>query len=492
MAASTTAFARTSSTRLLWLAAVALPPAVQFAPELLSTESVDTIGTPLSLLVTVLGVMSLAAIGSGMLINRAGRTNEVEIAYLGLFMFTVSVFWLTHAITTPGVLFTENHASDAAAFWAVPIAVIVGFPALLMRSTLGRGLDADWRKWVTTAQYLVVAIAALVLIVPSLIPAPAPGSLTTKVAIGLSVVGCATYSFRHCQLAIIARSNSPLIIALGYGLIGGSMLLWVGATSYSYAFWISHLFTMFGTLGASLAGLTVYRRTDHVRPMIEPIIAVDPRCALEVGMDPSVHQFISDLDSKDPITAEHIVRTTSLAMTIGPKLGLDRVELRDLGLTAMFHDIGMLLIPDSIVGSPTELDEREYAIVKRHSDYGAEIVENSPALKSIAPAVRAHHERLDGSGYPAGLTGPAIPLNARIVAACDAFDALSNTRQYRPRVDREAALEILERFAGSQWDRRVVEVLARTVRNNPPRDMPERMDALGRIGCDCIPHVDAA
>lgn len=480
--------ARSAPIRILWLTALVFPILLQLSPGMSS----KTIGAPITLFIVVLATMALAAVSSGMLISRAKRTNEAELGYLGLFFFTISVLLLAHAITTPGVLFSENETSSATSFWAVPAALVVGVPAVLSRTSAGRSVDTEWRQWVSTLQYSIVALSAMVLIFPRLIPTPVVGSMTTNVVSIVSVFGCAVYSYRHYQLSLIARSTEPLIVAFGYGLAGASMLAWLDGGAYSLSFWVSHFLLMFGTIAATIGALSVYRRTDHVRPLIADIIEIDARCALEVGMEPSVHTFVSGLEEKDPITGDHIIRTTELALIVGPKLGLTGLDLRDLGLTALLHDIGKILIPDVILNKPGELDEREYAIVKRHAQYGAEIVASSTALKSIAPAIQAHHEHIDGSGYPNGLRGPQVPLNARIVSVCDAFDALSNTRQYRPDIDREAAIEVLERHAGSQWDRRVVETVVRTVRNNPPKEMPERLDVVGRIGCDCIPRVKAS
>lgn len=492
MSAPSTALARPRSIRSLWLASLIVPVLIQLLPTRFLGSSNDPTGTPTTLFVIVTAVMALASISSGMLITRAKRTNEAELGYLGLFFFAISVLGLAHALITPGVLVGDASTASPAVFWAVPAAVIVGLPATLGRTTVGQSVDAEWRHWVTTLQFSIVAFGALVLGFEELLPSPTIGSQTTTAIVVLGVLGCALYSKRHYELAIIARSTSPLVVSVGYGLVGASMLTWLEYAPYSASFWVSHFLLMFGAIAGTIGALTAYRITNHVRPLIESIIRVDPRCALEVGIEPSVHKFIADLEDKDPITADHIVRTTELAMTVGPKLGLSGMELRDLGLTALLHDIGMLLIPDAIVNSSSELDDSEYEIVKRHAVYGAEIVAASPALKSIAPAIMAHHEYIDGSGYPKGLVGPKVPLNARIVSVCDAFDALSNTRRYRPSLDREAAIEILGRNAGSQWDRRVVETVIRTVRHNPPSEMPERLDVTGRIGCDCIPKLRAS
>jgi len=131
------------------------------------------------------------------------------------------------------------------------------------------------------------------------------------------------------------------------------------------------------------------------------------------------------------------------------------------------------------------------SVLQRHADYGADILAESTTLVSIAPAMPAHHERIDGPGYPLGLVGSEIPFHARI-AVCDVYDAMSNTRQYRKGLSVARTIEVLEEHAGSQRELRVVDTVVRSVRANPPTEVPE---LLGRIGCDCIPdyvQVDAA
>lgn len=486
-----TAPALSARLRLLWVVGFVVPATLQLTLALV-WEDAGVQGSPQQLFIIVVVAASLCAVASGMVINRALRTGESELGYLGLFFLTVSILSLVHGIMTPEIIVTEVGPAAAAAFWSVPLAVVVGIPSLLMRSDLGVRIDRFWWRWVMNALLVVITVSGLLLAMSSVIPVPEVGTTWTKAVAIFGFVGCIVMSKRHLDLAIIARSGSPLAVAFGYALVGSSTLAWFGAAPFSTGFWVAHMLDISGVFFGSLGALILYRRTDTVRPFFESVLLVDPRSALEVGLEPSVHQFISDLEAKDPITRDHVLRTTELAMKVGVKMDLDADQLRELGLTAMLHDIGKLLIPDHVLKKAGPLTDAEYDVVKRHAQYGAEIVEKSGSIASIGPAIRAHHERIDGSGYPNGLIGTQIPLVARIVSACDAFDAIANTRQYRKGASIEAAVDIIERGAGSQWDRRVVEILARTVRAHPPKSVPERLSSVGRIGCDCVPDMHAA
>jgi putative two-component system response regulator len=125
------------------------------------------------------------------------------------------------------------------------------------------------------------------------------------------------------------------------------------------------------------------------------------------------------------------------------------------------HDVGKIGVPDRILTKPGSLTEEEFAIIREHVDRGYEIAANVLALSSVTDAIRYHHERFDGSGYPTGLAGESIPLHARIVAVADAFDAMTSGRSYQPAVSMdEAKLELL-RCAGSHFDPRCVEAFMR-------------------------------
>ena len=153
---------------------------------------------------------------------------------------------------------------------------------------------------------------------------------------------------------------------------------------------------------------------------------------------------------------------------VGMNLGLSEEELEWLVHGALLHDLGKLAVADSILGKSDTLMEEEWAVVKRHPDVGARMIEPLECLRGAVPVVRHHHERPDGTGYPDDLEGDAIPLAARIVAAADAYDVMLRGRPYRPKRYRPKsssaeALRELRREAGRQFDGRVVEAMGRVL-----------------------------
>ena len=173
----------------------------------------------------------------------------------------------------------------------------------------------------------------------------------------------------------------------------------------------------------------------------------------------AMESLSATVDARDSYTAGHSRRVQKLALAIGRELELSEPELDLLGHAALFHDIGKLAIPDSILLKPARLSLEEWGVMRNHSDEGARIIERLGFLADAVPAIRHHHERWDGSGYPDGLAGEDIPLGARIIHVADAFDSMLTTRVYRPARPAQDALDELHRNAGSQFCPRCVGAL---------------------------------
>jgi len=160
-----------------------------------------------------------------------------------------------------------------------------------------------------------------------------------------------------------------------------------------------------------------------------------------------------------PELDEHSGSVADLAVATARRLGLPDELCNQVGTAGDLHDVGKMGIPESILTKPGPLDRDEVEFVERHTMIGERIVSAAPSLTPVAELIRSTHERYDGEGYPDGLRGEEIPLGARIIAACDAFDAMVSKRPYAPTLRPEEAVRELRRGAGSQFDPRVVEAL---------------------------------
>lgn len=172
------------------------------------------------------------------------------------------------------------------------------------------------------------------------------------------------------------------------------------------------------------------------------------------------------VEAKDPYTRGHSDRVSEFSVLIGKKLGLDETSLHTLKIGGLFHDIGKIGIPDSILLKESKLDDEEYSHIKSHPLIGAHILGDAIVFRDIIPIVKHHHERYDGRGYPSQLKGENIPLFARIAAVADTFDAMTSKRTYRNALPLDVVIAEIEKCSGSQFDPSIAKAFLDILNNN--------------------------
>lgn len=172
-----------------------------------------------------------------------------------------------------------------------------------------------------------------------------------------------------------------------------------------------------------------------------------------------VRALVSAIDAKDPYTCGHSVRVATTARAVADELGLGRETSEDCYLAGLLHDIGKIGIREEVLRKPGTLTEEEWEHLRQHPDIGARILEPVEAIAHLIPAVRFHHEAVNGAGYPLGLRGEEIPLLARIVAVADSLDAMTTNRPYRDAMSLERTRNLFAIGSGDQWDANVVTAL---------------------------------
>lgn len=158
------------------------------------------------------------------------------------------------------------------------------------------------------------------------------------------------------------------------------------------------------------------------------------------------------VEARDPYTGGHLWRVARMAEALGRASGLAEEEVRRIALAGFLHDIGKIGVPDAILRKPGKLDDDEYAVIKTHPSIGQRILAQHPLSHLVMDVVLCHHEMPDGRGYPMGLAANDIPMDARLIGICDAFDAMTSTRPYRKGMAIGGALDIIEKAAGRQFD----------------------------------------
>lgn len=249
-------------------------------------------------------------------------------------------------------------------------------------------------------------------------------------------------------------------------------MIWFGVGGVFIILWLLLAFLVRG------ASRTLRVRTAQLRDRSARLL--ESYRLLEQSALEAVESLNATVEARDPYTAGHSQRVQRIALAIGEALDLPRSRLEALGLAGLFHDIGKLRVPDSVLTKPGPLSADEFELIKRHPDDGADIVGHLGRLRDVLPFIRHHHERWDGAGYPAGLAGPEIPLEAAIVGLADAWDAMTTERPYsRARSTDEAADEIL-RARGTQFAPNVVDAFFTVARERRPA--PESDSALVPAG----------
>ncbi|MCA1591706.1 MAG: HD domain-containing protein [Acidobacteria bacterium] len=210
--------------------------------------------------------------------------------------------------------------------------------------------------------------------------------------------------------------------------------------------------TELGELGTSFNQMT-----DRLENFIEDLRrAAEENRQLFLG---TVKALAAAIDGKDPYTRGHSERVARFSIAMGESLGLPDDELEKLRISALLHDVGKIGIDDNILKKPAALTDEEYEIMKGHPQKGYKIMSQIPAMRDFLPGMHMHHEMMDGKGYPQGLKGDQIPMQARIVSVADTFDAMTTDRPYQQGMKLEDALARIKSFVGTRYDEKVVAAL---------------------------------
>ena len=186
----------------------------------------------------------------------------------------------------------------------------------------------------------------------------------------------------------------------------------------------------------------------------------------------TIERLSDILDRRDPQTDQHSIRVAHYVRLICEELGLSSELTESIVSAARVHDLGKIGIPDAVLLKPGKLTDEEWELIRKHPEYGEDILSPLSAYEECLPAIRHHHERWDGMGYPDGLAGEDIPLGARIIAVADTYDAMVSSRPYRKGADKPDALLEIRRQAGKQFDPKVVEAFLKVMENRAEVAMP--------------------
>lgn len=272
------------------------------------------------------------------------------------------------------------------------------------------------------------------------------------------------------------RWSSPLVC----GLLVASVFLLQAQVSlllapvWHVSWWEYHVLLLLAYAVALIGLVREYALHGTWRGVLEGLLLRDALEHLERGYTEVIAALAAAVEAKDVYTKGHSVRVARLVALIARELCLPPERERILYQAAILHDLGKIGIPDSVLQKPGPRTPDEFALVREHPVRSWEIARQVRSFAPMLPAIRWHHERLDGSGYPDGLRGDEIPLDARILAVADLFDALTSARPYRPALSVPKALAVLRDEAGIRLDAACVAALERLVERYGPALLTER------------------
>jgi HD-GYP domain-containing protein (c-di-GMP phosphodiesterase class II) len=228
--------------------------------------------------------------------------------------------------------------------------------------------------------------------------------------------------------------------------------------------WWEYHVLMLAAVGIAVWSLAAQQsKGQSLRSIMEATLELEVSVGAELEHAETIAALASAVEARDENTKGHNLRVANLAVRIGRAMELPTDTLRTLARAGLLHDVGKIGIPDAILSKPGALDPDEWTVIKRHPALGHDILLRVPSLRKEADIVVAHHERLDGSGYPRGLRGDQIPLESRILAVADTYDVLVSDRPYRQAFDRTRALRILHEECGSHLWEPAVRALLRSI-----------------------------
>ena len=217
-------------------------------------------------------------------------------------------------------------------------------------------------------------------------------------------------------------------------------------------------------------------RGSASRPLAGDLGAAELVSAEEAFLGSNVRALMSHLAGKDAYTELHTRRVALRAVQLGEQLGLSAGRLRSLAIGGLLHDMGKLSVPDEILQKPGALTDDEYAVIRCHPEWGRSLVRELGGFPAeVERLVMDHHERLDGKGYPRGLSENSLDLETRIMSVCDVYDALMSKRVYRDAWTQQAALQMLREQSGTAFDPRCVAALEQVLaaEGHSPAPAPE-------------------
>jgi putative nucleotidyltransferase with HDIG domain len=401
---------------------------------------------------------SLLAVTAGVVLSYGGwRRSDPRAVLVGTAFTVMASLLFVHGLASPGFVAGMNGVVALTGAATLPVGgVILALSALPSTRSPRAVHRLLWLEAVLMAG--VIALGLTAMWVPSLVPSvPEPAS---PPALAVLVVGLAFYgllALRALHTALLTRRRADIGVFVGLVWLAGALVPALMQSYLDLAWWLGHGLEVAGVLLVGAPVAADLFRSSPSRPLAGDLSGAELVSSEEAFLGSQVGGLVRMLAEKDEYTEGHTRRVALLAVAVGEELGLAPARLRELATGGLLHDIGKLSVPDEVLKKPGALDDDEYALVQKHTVWGDSLLGRLGFSPRVRRLVRDHHERLDGSGYPNGLT--ELCLATRVLAVCDVYDALRSERVYREAWSHERAIGLLRAETGTAFDARCVEAL---------------------------------
>lgn len=400
----------------------------------------------------------IVAIVTAVFAARDGRLAPVWIAFGCV---AVGCMMLGHGVTTPGVFGRPMNLWIA----RLPVLALTAFAISLACATridrADRSRNAGRMRtglMITGAGIFVMTVA--IAVDPTILSGSVPvwGEGTIKFALlGASAVLLLLVGAVHWNRWRLGRERIELALVLASWLAMAALLSLAYGQLWRVSWWDYHVYLLAGFLAAAWAVVAGYGEARTLQGAVGAMAVHDPVEQVARRQPDALHALIAAVEVKDPYTHGHSARVADLSTRIAFTLSLSPEAVRGLHQGAFLHDVGKIGVPDHVLNKEGSLNDDEWELIRRHPEVGWELVSRADSLRGALSAIRNHHERWDGSGYPDRLAQRDIPLPGRIVAVADVWDALTSDRAYRPAWALDRALSHIAAGSGSLFDPECVE-----------------------------------
>ena len=426
--------------------------------------------SPDSHLAVVSAIAACALFVASVAVVSATHSPQSGVVWLGLGCSLVGVFMLGHGLTTPGAIHQPMNQ------WVsrLPYFAMAGFASCLV--VAGTRSDRTVNRWVGRHPLLTVMLVmtpatlfvSKVVADPSSLHGASPFAHENTLlafASAAIIAGLLVVLWRHGKRWHLGKDPIQLAIVLAAGMSVAAVIAFEHGKFTHLSWWDYHGYLLAGFGAAVYAVLLRGRRQNAVADALAYTFVDDPFAHIVRGYPEALSTLVKAVEIKDSYTHGHSQRTAELAVELGLQMSLPTDRLRVIARGAYLHDIGKIAISDSILNKPGALTVEERKVVETHPQLGHDLASTAPSLREVLPVILHHHERMDGKGYPAGLVGAEMPLEARVVAVADVWDALTSDRAYRAGWAPNKALAHIEAGRNTHFDSNVVDALVRVAMN---------------------------